>query len=177
VLTNFDLVSGLRSFVGTAGAGPDGILGNADDRFGAGNIILGGDGSDLIEGRAGNDLIDGDRWLNVRISVREIMPGSGEFNFDTAWFSGVLADYTIVTDANGVTTVTDVGRGVDGIDRLTNIERLQFSDQALVLAPGLNAEPVGVLTVSDTTPAIGQTLTVSAAGITDAQHQPVQSHR
>ena len=80
VLTNFDLVSGLRAFVGAAGNGPDGIQGTADDRFGAGNIILGGDGSDLIEGDSslrlaggglgGDDLIDGDKWLNVRISVR-----------------------------------------------------------------------------------------------------------
>ena len=38
--------------------------------FTTGNIILGGDGSDIIEGRGGDDLIDGDRWLNVRISVR-----------------------------------------------------------------------------------------------------------
>ena len=28
--------------------------------FGSGNIILGGDGSDIIEGRGGDDLIDGD---------------------------------------------------------------------------------------------------------------------
>ena len=37
--------------------------------FGAGNIILGGDGSDIM-GHGGDDLIDGDKWLNVRISVR-----------------------------------------------------------------------------------------------------------
>ena len=37
--------------------------------FGSGNIILGGEGSDIIEGRGGDDLIDGDKWLNVRISV------------------------------------------------------------------------------------------------------------
>ena len=37
--------------------------------FGAGNIILGGDGSDIIEGRMGDDIIDGDAWLNVRIAV------------------------------------------------------------------------------------------------------------
>ena len=36
--------------------------------FSSGNIILGGDGSDIIEGRGGDDLIDGDRWLNVRIA-------------------------------------------------------------------------------------------------------------
>ena len=45
--------------------------------FGSGNIILGGDGSDIIEGRGGNDLIDGDKWLNVRISVRENLDGTG----------------------------------------------------------------------------------------------------
>ena len=45
--------------------------------FGAGNIILGGDGSDIIEGRGGDDLIDGDRSLNVRVSVRANLNGTG----------------------------------------------------------------------------------------------------
>ena len=35
-----------------------------------GNILLGGGGSDLIEGRNNEDVIDGDTSLNVRISVR-----------------------------------------------------------------------------------------------------------
>ncbi len=62
--------------------------------FGAGNIILGGDGSDIIEGRMGDDIIDGDAALNVRIAVsghptitsvdsmKELMPYmlSGEIN-------------------------------------------------------------------------------------------------
>jgi Ca2+-binding RTX toxin-like protein len=34
-----------------------------------GNILLGGGGSDLIEGRAGDDIIDGDKWLRVRIGI------------------------------------------------------------------------------------------------------------
>ncbi|MCU1561711.1 MAG: heme peroxidase, partial [Arthrobacter sp.] len=38
--------------------------------WGEGNILLGGLGSDKIEGRGGNDIIDGDRYLKVRISVR-----------------------------------------------------------------------------------------------------------
>ena len=49
VLTNFALIDGLQEFVGV------GVT-----SFGAGNIILGGDGSDIIEGRGGDDLIDGD---------------------------------------------------------------------------------------------------------------------
>ncbi|MCP2020160.1 UNVERIFIED_ORG: Ca2+-binding RTX toxin-like protein [Pseudomonas reinekei] len=212
ILTNFDLVSGLRDFVGSAGFGADGVGGTADDQFGAGNIILGGDGSDIIEGRGGSDLIDGDKWLNVRISVhqnldgtgpeiasfdsmtqmiplmlngtynpgqlvavREILPGVG--GFDTVNFMGPLANYTITVNDNAtpldfaddIVTVTD-NVGKEETDRLTHIERLQFSDQSMVLVPGLNAEPVGALTVDNTAPTVGQTLTVSAAGITDGDN-------
>ena len=35
--------------------------------WGDGNIILGGPGSDRIEGRGGDDILDGDRWLNVQL--------------------------------------------------------------------------------------------------------------
>src|SRR4051794_26629764 len=38
--------------------------------WGAGNILLGGGGSDLIEGRGADDIIDGDKYLNARLSVR-----------------------------------------------------------------------------------------------------------
>jgi Ca2+-binding RTX toxin-like protein len=38
--------------------------------WGDGNILLGGLGSDKIEGRGADDVIDGDRYLQVRISVR-----------------------------------------------------------------------------------------------------------
>ena len=49
VLTNIGLIDGLQE-----------LLGAGVTSFGAGNIILGGDGSDIIEGRGGNDIIDGD---------------------------------------------------------------------------------------------------------------------
>ena len=220
MLTDFDLIDGLREFLGQAGAGPDGILDTADDQFDAGNILLGGSGSDLIEGRGGDDLIDGNAWLNVRISVRantdgtgpeiatydsmtpliplmldgtynpgqlvivrEILHGADGVDFDTAIFSDVRANYDITT-VDGVTTVTHLvipggggggggGGGLnfsDGTDRLTNIERLQFSDMSVVLTPGSNAEPVGWLALSDITPQVGETITVSAAGITDADN-------
>jgi Ca2+-binding RTX toxin-like protein len=205
VLTNFDLISGLRAFVGAAGNGADGIAGTADDKFDGGNIVLGGAGSDVLEGRGGDDLIDGDKWLNVRISVRQNIDGTGPeiatfdsmtplvplmlngtYNpgqlqvvreiltatgpdFDTALFSGNMADYTVVNNANGTMTVTDSVAGRDGTDTLSNIERLQFADQSVVLG-GLNSEPGGSLRIDDPTPAVGQTLTVSAAGITDADN-------
>ncbi len=38
--------------------------------WGAGNILLGGAGSDTLEGRGADDIIDGDKMLTARISVR-----------------------------------------------------------------------------------------------------------
>ncbi len=37
--------------------------------FDAGNILLGGNGSDVITGGGGNDVIDGDKYLKVRIAI------------------------------------------------------------------------------------------------------------
>ena len=46
--------------------------------WGAGNILLGGAGSDVIEGNGADDIVDGDRYLSVRLSVRTnpATPGS-----------------------------------------------------------------------------------------------------
>ena len=52
-------------------AGLQAVVGTGVTSYNAGDIILGGDGSDLIRGNAGDDIIDGDKWLNVRISVRQ----------------------------------------------------------------------------------------------------------
>jgi len=38
--------------------------------FIGGNILLGGAGSDVIEGKKGDDLIDGDSWLRVRLRAQ-----------------------------------------------------------------------------------------------------------
>lgn len=65
-----DRIAGLRELMGDwvedapVGVDPETVI-----AFDAGNILLGGGGSDLIEGRGGNDLIDGDAWLNVRIRI------------------------------------------------------------------------------------------------------------
>lgn len=45
------------------------VLGAGVTSFSAGDVILGGDGSDLITGLAGDDIIDGDKWLDVNIAV------------------------------------------------------------------------------------------------------------
>jgi Ca2+-binding RTX toxin-like protein len=212
-LTNVALIRGLDQFLADAGLPVTG--------FATGNIILGGNGSDLIEGRGGDDLIDGDKWINVRIAVyaagdvnhtgpeiatfdsmvdmipfmldgtfnpgqlkavREIMPGTstGGAAFDTAIFSGLQAEYTVTVDDRGtatladdVYTVIDSVAGRDGTDTLLHIERLQFADDQLVLVPGQNAQPVGSPTVSDGNGGaitVGDTLTVSVAGVRDANN-------
>ena len=56
------------------------LLGGATS-FAAGNIILGGSGSDLIEGRGGDDVIDGDAWLNVQLGVLNLAtPDPNDFS-------------------------------------------------------------------------------------------------
>ena len=45
----------------------DNALGGPVTSFDAGNIILGGAGNDTITGRNGDDIIDGDKWLDVLI--------------------------------------------------------------------------------------------------------------
>ncbi|RJG09214.1 heme peroxidase [Pseudomonas cavernicola] len=76
-----DRIAGLNEVLGQAAAAnpsndPNAIL------FDGGNIILGGDGSDLIEGRGFDDIIDGDAWLNVRIVVAA-GPNNEAFSVDS----------------------------------------------------------------------------------------------
>ncbi|RZJ29827.1 MAG: hypothetical protein EON85_06155, partial [Brevundimonas sp.] len=88
---------------------------NADTLVGTAGVdaINGGDGDDVITGGTGNDAIDG---------------GAGT---DTAVFAGLASAYTVATNG-GTTTVT----GPDGVDTLTNVERLRFDDAVLIVGAG-----------------------------------------
>ncbi len=55
-------IARITGFAAHPACGRDGVRGD-------GNIILGGAGSDLIEGRGGDDILDGDRWLNVQLTA------------------------------------------------------------------------------------------------------------
>ncbi|WP_345075681.1 peroxidase family protein, partial [Paeniglutamicibacter cryotolerans] len=179
--------------------------------FGAGNIIIGGSGSDQIWGNGADDIIDGDKWLNVRLSVRtdvndpatetrtattlkdlqadimagiidpgnvaivrEILSSPAATDIDTAHFSGARSEYTITT-TGGVTIVAHQdGNGIDGTDRLTNIERLQFSDTVVDLT-GTVVEPVDAEapTVTGRTPAVNATNVPLAENVTVTFSEPV----
>lgn len=95
-------------------------LGGDDFLYGgSGNDTLdGGAGRDALYGGIGNDQITGGRGNDV------LAGGAG---YDTALYSGTRVQYTIST-REGVTTVTHRAGGVDGVDVLTGIEALSFSN-------------------------------------------------
>ncbi len=64
--------AGIARITGLAAILPPGAT-----SWGDGNIILGGPGSDLIEGRGGDDILDGDRWLNVQLTAPNPAGGPG----------------------------------------------------------------------------------------------------
>lgn len=78
-------------------------------------IHLAGSGTNQVIGTSGTDLITG---------------GSG---LDTVVYSGTYASNTKTHQANGSFVVADSVSGRDGIDTLTDIERLQFSDYNVAL--------------------------------------------
>ena len=108
---------------GGQAAGPQGELAywlrDNDTVTGAGGneTLLGYGGNDTLTGAAGNDLIDG---------------GSGA---DTAVYSGNSSLYTI--QKNG--SAWNVTSAAEGIDNLTNVERIKFADKTLAMDSDGNA--------------------------------------
>lgn len=93
------------------------LAGTADDFkllvSGAGAVIHGTDGNDVLTAGDGADSIDG---------------GAG---VDVVRYSGAEANYAVAAISTGVTVTDHVGAG--GVDTLVNVERLEFSDAGLAL--------------------------------------------
>jgi Ca2+-binding RTX toxin-like protein len=89
-------------------------VGEGNDTLTSIENVTTGTGNDSIAGSSSNNIIDG---------------GAGN---DTVTFTGNIADYTILRNADGSYTVTD-NRATpnDGVDTLYNIETLQFADGAI----------------------------------------------
>ncbi len=83
-------------------AGLQAVLGAGVTFYNAGDIILGGDGSDSIQGNAGDDIIDGDKWLNVQISIRTSVGPNGGEGAEIARASSMTGPITLTV--NGVPT-------------------------------------------------------------------------
>jgi hypothetical protein len=99
------------------GSGADALNGD-----GGMNGFYGFGSNDTINGRAGNDYMDG---------------GDG---FDTAVFSGNRSSYTATTLANGTVRIS----GPDGTDTLVSIEQLQFGDMTISLADSVSINDVTI---------------------------------
>lgn len=97
--------------------------------WGDGNILLGGAGNDTIEGRGADDIIDGDKALSVRISVRnsagaelgstdlmENTAKSGTFGAGTAGMTLQQAVFAGLVDPGNLVTVREVTAGTAAPD-------------------------------------------------------------
>lgn len=110
----YKLPSNVENLVLTGSQAING-LGNS-----ANNIITGNTAHNMLVGFAGNDILDGG------LGDDNLQGGNG---IDTAVYSGKSIDYKIDYQ-NDTIQVSDsnFGDGNSGIDSLSNIEKLQFSD-------------------------------------------------
>lgn len=121
--TDFDDVlqlNGAGNDLVAAGSGHDWI--DFRGALSGDKVVRAGNGDDVVWLGSGNDRITGGRgqdWING---------GSGS---DTAIFSGSMSEYQFVKSGPELQVIHASGRGMDGIDTLTNIEFLQFKDQTV----------------------------------------------
>lgn len=135
---------------------------NGDDE------LRGEAGTDILIGAQGSDKLDGgdsDDWLYGGVGNDTLDGGAGT---DTAVFAGLRSAYS-ATSTGGVVKVT----GPDGVDTLSNIELLKFSDGVFALASLLNAAPPvvsGPVTLSPLAEDASRIITATAllANATDA---------
>ena len=82
-----DRIAGLDALVPPLNTLADTVLANTTSRYclitpgelvwGDGNIILGGAGSDIMEGRGADDILDGDKYMDLRLSIHTNPDGTG----------------------------------------------------------------------------------------------------
>jgi hypothetical protein len=95
----------------------------------AGNMLIGGRGSDRLEGRAGNDLIDGNAWLEAFLTVPAATPVAGTIDpvsgRKMVWSAAALKDAVL----NGTLNIADItiGRAVRTAPYAGETDRAVFS--------------------------------------------------
>ncbi|QXE24053.1 Na-Ca exchanger/integrin-beta4 [Richelia sinica FACHB-800] len=95
--------------------------------------LFGGLGNDTLRGQDGNDRLfaeQGDDRLTGGLGNDTLYGGAGN---DIAIYSGARSEYQI-SSTGGVFTITDSISNRDGIDTLSGVQRVQFSDQIITLA-------------------------------------------
>lgn len=185
-------IGGAGDDVFTGGVGQDTLIGGAGndifeiDAGSAGDSIDGGEG-DADTVRSASVSLDLGNYVNVESAIltgtaslnitgndhANFLKGNSGDNFidggagaDTLILTGAQADYEI-TETNGVVTVRDLRQTGDGVDTITSIEYLQFSDGRHSVNP---AAPTDILlsnyTVSESS---FEDLLVGELSATDAE--------
>lgn len=126
---------------------------------GKGSFILGGDGSDflqglgnfddLLDGGAGNDTLDGsngDDFLAGGQGNDRLAGGNGT---DTAYYNDVSSKYQIEARPDGTHIISSVHAADWGWDILTDVEQVQFADVGFSLAPYVEPETEQTLIFSE----------------------------
>lgn len=97
-------------------------------------------GNDTLYGNAGNDIIydsGGDDYLNGGSGNDTLIGGSGNdgidggVGIDTATYTGNRANFTIT--ASGTSFIVTDSTSLNGIDTMSNVERLVFADTKVAL--------------------------------------------
>ncbi|MDT7579588.1 MAG: hypothetical protein QOK35_852, partial [Pseudonocardiales bacterium] len=137
-----------------------------------GNVLLGGGGSDTLEGRGNNDVIDGDHALATRISVRSagdhnteigsaylmehqavtgsFGPGTTGMNLQQAVFAGLVHPSQLVATREIVTL------GGPVIDRLDNPNAVPTDKPNTLIGTSADAKAAGDCTLAAIAPATGK---------------------
>lgn len=116
--SNLQIARGVVIENATTGGGNDVLIGNA-----VANILISGAGNDSLRGDAGNDILRGDAGND------ELNGGTG---FNRAVEQGQVTEYQIANLGGGRYTVTDTVVTRDGVDTLTQIQRIAFADRMAV---------------------------------------------
>ncbi|GAB3861833.1 hypothetical protein GCM10028801_26400 [Nocardioides maradonensis] len=151
--------------------------------WGEGDILLGGPGSDTITGRAGDEIIDGDKQLQVAISVTdgngnelgrtdlmEGLPTSGNFGPGTAGMTLQQAVFAGLVDPGNLVNIREIVNNVNapadcGASSPVNCDTSVYAGPRSQYT--ITSNPDGSVTVHDTTSAAPAPGVVSTGDGTD----------
>ncbi|HVE26924.1 MAG TPA: choice-of-anchor D domain-containing protein, partial [Sporichthya sp.] len=141
--------------------------------WGAGNILLGGAGSDVLEGRGADDIIDGDKALTVKITVGTAPNGGG-----TVLGSTDLMEHQYLAGGGGPTLQAAVFAGtVDPgnlrIDRAITTPATGAGTDTAKFSGNQADYRCGATVATATNPCTGAVLTTNPLIITDIRAVPL----
>jgi|GEM_PF-1824287 len=121
----------------SGGAGNDTISGNgnANDLSGSegDDILYGHAGSDRLDGGDGADQLDGGDGADMFVASRGNDTMVGGLGHDELLLSGTDTDYSVTSNGDGTYTVTDSRVVGDGVDIISSVEQMTFSNTSVGL--------------------------------------------